>query len=89
MPLNIYELEGRLSAVIGGASIGKAVYEGAISFVESMGSIDPMLHRPHTDAACFYGLLFLAAVGGIIHASSHSNHVIDGQAGQGYPNVNA
>ena len=89
MPFNIYELEGLISSVPGGTFLGKAVYEGATSFVQSMTSVDQSVSRSHGDVAFFYGLLFITAIGGILHANSHSTHIIEDQTGQDYPNVNA
>lgn len=89
MPINIYELEGRVAAVAGGVFLGKTVYEGAITFIESMTSIDQTLSRLHGNVACLSGLLFLTAVGVILHADRHSTHIIGDQPTQVYPNVNA
>lgn len=86
MPINIFEVEGRVAAVAGGAFFGEAVYEGGVSFLQSMASVDPMLYRPHVNVGCVYGLLFLIAVGAILHANSHSK--IEDQTGQDYPNEN-
>ena len=88
MPINIYELEGRVSAVAGGAFLGGAVYEGAISFMKSMTSIDQALSRLHGDVACVSGLLFITAVGVILRVNSRSRLNGD-QPTQDYPNVNA
>lgn len=90
MPINFSELEGRgiAASVAGGAFFGEATYEAWLAFRNSMSFIDPALYRPHENVACVYGL-FLIAVGGILYADSHSNHVIDDQPAQDYPNVNA
>jgi len=89
MVININELEGRVSAVAGGVFLGGAVYEGAISFVQSMTSVDQALSRLHGDVACFSGLLFLTALSVILRVSSHSDGSIDHPPVQDYPNVNA
>lgn len=61
MPINSYELERRgiAAAVAGGALLAETIYEGTVSFVQSMTSIDQALSRLHGDVACLLDYYFL------------------------------